>query len=188
MRSTMEPLQNWTSGVSPGWSWALWRHSSGSTILPLSVRTAFRAGRKRCFARRQGMATENSPPFQQWEWSVLTRASPARGERGSPGPFARSNPGGAKGRLFALAAVLRLSGLALFPDNRARRNMARKGESPRERSQAKAEQITAEELGRLGWTEADLEKKANSDPDKQALTARLRRETTLSLQRDCVSF
>jgi hypothetical protein len=39
-----------------------------------------------------------------------------------------------------------------------------------------------EELQRLGWKEADLAGHRKSDPDKLALAARLRRETTLSIK------
>jgi hypothetical protein len=46
---------------------------------------------------------------------------------------------------------------------------------------AKAEQIVANELGRLGWTPADLASKRKGDPDKVALAMRLRRETTMTL-------
>ena len=42
---------------------------------------------------------------------------------------------------------------------------------------------SAEELGRWGRTEEDLEKRAKSDPEKLALAARLRRELPLSLHR-----
>ena len=42
---------------------------------------------------------------------------------------------------------------------------------------------SAEELGRWGRTEEDLEKRAKSDPEKLALAARLRRKTPLSLRR-----
>ena len=39
-----------------------------------------------------------------------------------------------------------------------------------------------EELARLGWTSSELTERRKSDPDKLALAARLRRETTLSLR------
>ena len=39
----------------------------------------------------------------------------------------------------------------------------------------------AEELGRLGWNEAQLRERRKSDPAKLALAARLRRETTLTV-------
>jgi hypothetical protein len=51
-----------------------------------------------------------------------------------------------------------------------------------EAATAKAERIVAEELGRLGWQETDLKARRKSDPDKLALAARLRRETTLTLR------
>jgi hypothetical protein len=45
-----------------------------------------------------------------------------------------------------------------------------------------AERIIAEELQRLGWTDQDLPARRKSDPEKLALAARLRKETTLSLK------
>lgn len=47
---------------------------------------------------------------------------------------------------------------------------------------AKADRIIAEELGRLGWSEPELTTRRKSDPDKLAIAARLRRETTLPLK------
>jgi hypothetical protein len=47
---------------------------------------------------------------------------------------------------------------------------------------AKAERIMAGELQRLGWTEQDLPARRKSDPEKLALIARLKKETTLSLK------
>jgi hypothetical protein len=49
-------------------------------------------------------------------------------------------------------------------------------------AEARAERIMAEELGRLGWTETELASRRKSDPDKLAIAARLRRETTLTLR------
>jgi hypothetical protein len=45
----------------------------------------------------------------------------------------------------------------------------------------RAERIIAEELGRLGWSEAQLREWRKSDAAKLALAARLRRETTLTV-------
>ena len=56
------------------------------------------------------------------------------------------------------------------------------GELRRESAQAKAEGIITAELQRLGWTETDLEQRNKSDPEKMALAARLRRETTLTIK------
>jgi len=56
------------------------------------------------------------------------------------------------------------------------------GELRRETAEAKAERIVAEELRRLGWKAADLATRRKSDPDKLAIAARLRKETTLSLK------
>jgi REP element-mobilizing transposase RayT len=55
------------------------------------------------------------------------------------------------------------------------------GELKRETVQAKAERIVTEELKRKKWSEDDLVEKAKTDPQKLALAARLRRETTLTL-------
>lgn len=49
-------------------------------------------------------------------------------------------------------------------------------------ARAKAEQIVTEELKRLGWKEPDLKSRRRNDPDKLAMAARLRRETTLTIK------
>jgi hypothetical protein len=54
------------------------------------------------------------------------------------------------------------------------------GELKRESVEAKAQRIVAAELKRLHCTECDLEQGAKSAPEKLALAARLRRETTLT--------
>jgi len=51
-----------------------------------------------------------------------------------------------------------------------------------ESAESKAQRIIGDELRRLGWKEADLRKRRKNDPDKLALAARLRRETTLPLK------
>ena len=51
-----------------------------------------------------------------------------------------------------------------------------------EHADAKGERIIGEELKRLGWTESDLARHRKSDPDKLAMAARLRKETTLSIK------
>ncbi|MEI7733776.1 MAG: hypothetical protein WCO56_29695 [Verrucomicrobiota bacterium] len=56
------------------------------------------------------------------------------------------------------------------------------GELRRESAEAKAERIIDEELKRLGWTRVDLEHRTKSDPEKVAVAARLRRETTLTIK------
>jgi hypothetical protein len=56
------------------------------------------------------------------------------------------------------------------------------GELRRESAAAKAERIILEELERLGWQEQDLVNRRKSAPEKLALAARLRRETTLSIK------
>lgn len=55
------------------------------------------------------------------------------------------------------------------------------GEELRESAEAKAERLLAAELKRLGWSSADLKKKRKGDPEKVALAARLREETTVTL-------
>jgi hypothetical protein len=49
-------------------------------------------------------------------------------------------------------------------------------------ARAKAERIINQELGRLGWQEADLVSTPKRDPRKLELAVRLRRETALSLK------
>jgi hypothetical protein len=56
------------------------------------------------------------------------------------------------------------------------------GEFRRETTQAKGERIMAERLAHLGWQESGLEARCKSNPDKLAIAARLRRETTLSIK------
>jgi putative transposase len=56
------------------------------------------------------------------------------------------------------------------------------GDLRRESAAGKAERIVAEELARLGWTEADLERRRKSDAGKLAIAARLKRETILSIK------
>jgi hypothetical protein len=55
------------------------------------------------------------------------------------------------------------------------------GELRRESEQARAERIISEELKRRRWKEQDLVERAKSDPEKLAMAARLRRETTLTI-------
>ena len=55
------------------------------------------------------------------------------------------------------------------------------GELKRESAEAKAERIIREELKKRRWTERELEQRAKSDPEKLAMGARLRRETTLTI-------
>ena len=52
-----------------------------------------------------------------------------------------------------------------------------------EGAEARARRIMAEELQRLGWSEADLAARRKSDPRKLALASRLRKETTLTVKR-----
>ena len=52
----------------------------------------------------------------------------------------------------------------------------------RETAEARAERIVVEELKRLGWNAAELSKRRKNDPDKLAMAARLRKETTLTIR------
>lgn len=56
------------------------------------------------------------------------------------------------------------------------------GQTRLETAQAKADRILAEELTRLGWTQADLATRQRNHPIKLALAARLRQQTTLSVK------
>ena len=56
------------------------------------------------------------------------------------------------------------------------------GEEVRESAEAKAERIVAEELGRLGWPEAELAAQRKGDRRKVRMARRLRAETTMTLQ------
>ena len=47
----------------------------------------------------------------------------------------------------------------------------------------RAERIIAEELATLGWKEEDLARRRKSDPAQLAMAARLRRETSMPLNR-----
>jgi REP element-mobilizing transposase RayT len=52
----------------------------------------------------------------------------------------------------------------------------------RESAEAKAREIIAEELKRLGWRKSELSRRRKGDPAKLVIAARLRRETTLSIK------
>ena len=56
------------------------------------------------------------------------------------------------------------------------------GELKRESDEAKAGRIITEELRRLGWTEADLQLRLKTDPNKLEIATRLRKETILSIK------
>jgi putative transposase len=56
------------------------------------------------------------------------------------------------------------------------------GDLRRQNGENRAERIMAEELGRLGWTEADLLSQRKNAPGKLEMAARLRRETTLPVK------
>ena len=73
--------------------------------------------------------------------------------------------------------------LACLQNRRSLRQLGEShaGELRRESAEARAERIIAEELQRQGWTAAQMRARRKSDPDKLALAARLRRETTLAV-------
>jgi hypothetical protein len=56
------------------------------------------------------------------------------------------------------------------------------GEEVRQSALAKAQRIAQEELDALGWAAADLQCRRKSDPHKVQIAARLRRETTMTLE------
>ncbi len=56
------------------------------------------------------------------------------------------------------------------------------GEEIRQSALAKAQRIAAEELGAMHWTEQDLLGRRKGDPQKVRIAARLRRETTMTLE------
>jgi hypothetical protein len=55
------------------------------------------------------------------------------------------------------------------------------GELRWESAQAKADRLVAEDLRRPGWSADELVRRPKNDPDKLAIAARLRRESTLTL-------
>jgi REP element-mobilizing transposase RayT len=65
---------------------------------------------------------------------------------------------------------------------RGRRGANHSGEEGGESAEVKAERIVKEELRRRGWRKAELRKLAKGDKGKVAIAARLRRETTVTLQ------
>ena len=52
----------------------------------------------------------------------------------------------------------------------------------RESAQIKAERLIAEELKARGWQRSELKRRRKSDPEKLALAARLRQQTTLTIK------
>jgi REP element-mobilizing transposase RayT len=56
------------------------------------------------------------------------------------------------------------------------------GQLRQETAETKAERIIAEELQRLGWTNADLAQRLKGDPAKMAIASRLRGETVLTME------
>jgi hypothetical protein len=56
------------------------------------------------------------------------------------------------------------------------------GEERWESAEEHAEDLLGGELKRLGWQEADLERRRKSDPDKLRIARRLRAESTMTLK------
>jgi hypothetical protein len=56
------------------------------------------------------------------------------------------------------------------------------GEELRESAQEKAQRIVDEEMRKLGWAEADLERNRKGDRRKVRIARRLRQETTMTLK------
>ena len=57
------------------------------------------------------------------------------------------------------------------------------GEEVRQSARAKAQRIAHEELDALDWATPDLQDRRKSDPQQVRIAARLRRETTMTLER-----
>lgn len=70
---------------------------------------------------------------------------------------------------------------ALLKGMRGQLGANHSGALRRESEWERAEVLVAGELKRLGWSEADLKRRAKSDPAKVALAARVRQETTLTI-------
>jgi hypothetical protein len=68
--------------------------------------------------------------------------------------------------------------------SRAQERVGPSHESDRrhETQENKAERIVKEELKQIGWSRVDLASRAKGAPEKVAIAARLRKETTMTLQ------
>ena len=56
------------------------------------------------------------------------------------------------------------------------------GGERQEAAELKAKRIVKEELGRLGWSEGELQRRRKADVEKIRIARRLRKETTMSLK------
>lgn len=56
------------------------------------------------------------------------------------------------------------------------------GRERQEAAELKAKRIVKEELGRLGWSEGELQRRRKADVEKVRIARRIRRETTMSLK------
>ncbi len=117
-----------------------------------------------------GIAQDTAEGRREFERRMERR----RAEEGDPQQWKGMRRGWCVGSpRFKQALLERLHG-NLGPDHA--------GQIRQEANQARAEAIIAAELRKLGWEEAGLSQGAKVDAGKLALAARLRRETTLTIQ------
>ena len=117
-----------------------------------------------------GIAKDNQSGRREFEKRMETR----RAEEGDPRQWKGMRRGWCLGgEEFRRRLLERLHG-QLGPEHSA--------EMRGQASRARAEAIIQAELQGLRWKEPDLEKRRKSDPHKMAIAARLRRETTLSVE------
>jgi len=115
-----------------------------------------------------GIAKDSAAGRREFERLMERR----RGEQAEP-EFARIRRGGCfGGEQFQKELLERVE---------AKAGAHHYGEELRESAEAKAERLLAAELKRLDWKSDDLAKKRKGDPEKVALAARLREETTVTL-------
>jgi len=116
-----------------------------------------------------GIQKDDSAGREQFEWRMETR----RSEEDDGEQWKSIRRGWCLGRPEFKAELLeRMEG---------KLGEHHSGELRCESEQARAERIISEELKRRRWKEQDLVERAKSDPEKMAMAARLRRETTLTI-------
>jgi hypothetical protein len=117
-----------------------------------------------------GIAKDTAEGRREFERRMERR----RAEEGNPEQWKGMRRGWCVGNPpFKQALLQRLHG-SLGPDHA--------GQIRRQAGQVRAEAIIAAKLRELGWKEAHLSQGAKVDANKLALAARLRRETTLTIQ------
>jgi len=117
-----------------------------------------------------GIAKDTAESRREFERRMETR----RVQEGDPNQWKGMRRGWCVGSAeFKRALLERLHG-NLAPDDA--------GDIRRQANQARAEAIIAAALGKLGWKEDRLRQGAKVSPGKLALAARLRKETTLTIQ------